>query len=388
MSSPSFPFLFNRRARSSAVLLVALSVCVLRFWPSPVAPVQHFVDSPDEMPRSGELAALMENQDHILKLTRIEPVAGDEAEEVTDLTERFAPPMGLTQMDEMPEETIAEAPRVDEVITPAEPLVMARAETPAHIAIIIDDLGMNEAGSRAIIALPAPLSLSFLPYAPNAATMARDAAKAGHEIMLHMPMEPMDSTLDLGPIALRTNMEAGAFAEMLSSGLGSVPGIVGMNNHMGSRLTQDRAAMDAVMGALKERGLFFVDSRTIDSSVAADSARDMGVKFAVRDVFIDHDATPEGIAASLARAERHARANGRAVLIGHPKMATVEALRAWLPTLAEKNMKIVPVGKLVAAGETAFAKVVTPPTEITPSAASLINLDMRLPLPVTATASR
>ena len=220
-------------------------------------------------------------------------------------------------------------------------------EGAGKIVIIIDDLGVDRKRSREILGLPGPLTAAFLPYANDVGAMAEEARARGHEIMIHMPMEPTDPKLDTGPVALKTEMDAATFDAMLAKAFGALDHYVGMNNHMGSRLTQDRGAMNRLMNELGKRGLLFVDSRTIGSSVAEGVAALHGVPHAGRDVFLDHTPTYEGVVERLAAVEAVARRNGVAVAIGHPKDATIKALAEWLPTLAAKNLVLVPVSAVV-----------------------------------------
>ncbi len=217
----------------------------------------------------------------------------------------------------------------------------------AYIAIVIDDVGMNVTQSRASIDLPKEVTLAMLPYAPKVREMAQSARAKGHELIIHTPMEAMNKDAPLGSIALRTGMNDTEFKAEFNKMTASFDGYVGINNHMGSRLTQDNAAMQVVMKELKKRGLYFLDSKTINTSVAADWAQKSNIPFAVRDVFLDHEETPEFVNGALLKAERHARKYGSAIAIGHPKEVTMSALRAWIPTLEAKNIKLVPVSKLL-----------------------------------------
>jgi polysaccharide deacetylase 2 family uncharacterized protein YibQ len=229
-----------------------------------------------------------------------------------------------------------------------------------RVVVVIDDLGVDRKHSREILALPAPITAAFLPYADNVAPMVQDARTAGHEIVIHMPMEPTNTELDMGSLALRTGMSPAEFEAVLKKAFSVFDGYVGLNNHMGSRLTQDRGAMERLMGRLYEQGLLFVDSRTIGASVAGQVAADHSVPHAVRDVFLDHDPTYEGVMKSLKLVEDIARRKGTAIAIGHPKPDTIKALQEWLPTLADKNLVLVPVSAVVTMGQPA---VTTPPEE-------------------------
>jgi len=219
------------------------------------------------------------------------------------------------------------------------------------IVIVIDDLGVSREHSQEILELPAPLTLAFLPYAERLESLVSAGKQKGHEIMVHMPMEPMNGDLDTGDIFLDMIQSPAEFDGMLEKGLGAISGYVGMNNHMGSRLTQDKEAMQRLMAVLHKRGLLFLDSRTIASSVAAETAAQYHVPYAVRDVFLDDDPSLENVRERLKQTERIALEYGQAIAIGHPKPYTIQALQEWLPTLQEKNIQLVPVSAAVIAPE-------------------------------------
>ncbi len=216
------------------------------------------------------------------------------------------------------------------------------------IAIIIDDMGIS-LRSKLVEVLPSPLTLSYLPYAKNLKERTARAAANGHELMVHIPMEPMNEYMDGGPKVLKTSSSDDDLTEILGWALSQFDGFKGVNNHMGSKLTQDENAMRHVMEYLKRKddGLFFIDSKTIGSSIAAKTARDMGVPYAARDIFLDHEQTPEFIAEALAKLEAAAHKNGYAIAIGHPHKETIAALKAWLPTLKDKGLTLVPASKLI-----------------------------------------
>ncbi|MFP4097831.1 MAG: divergent polysaccharide deacetylase family protein [Alphaproteobacteria bacterium] len=257
--------------------------------------------------------------------------------------------------DPTPYEVFTHAPiEVDETASPKINMRRDAGEDPRYIvpeakgkiAVIIDDMGVS-LRSRLIEILPGPLTLSYLPYADNIPKHVDRARRNGHEIMVHIPMQPLNDTLDTGPHALNTSQSETELLDALDWGLSQFEGYVGINNHMGSRLTADQKAMDYVMAALKKRGLFFVDSRTISTSVADHSARQAGIPYAVRDIFIDHEVTPEFIAGALKKIEHKALARGYAIAIGHPHKETIEALKVWIPSLKDKGLTLVPVSALL-----------------------------------------
>ncbi|MCK5375038.1 MAG: divergent polysaccharide deacetylase family protein, partial [Alphaproteobacteria bacterium] len=165
--------------------------------------------------------------------------------------------------------------------------------------------------------------------------------------IVHIPMEPLNKALNPGPHALKVSQNTKKLRDEINWNLSQFDGYVGVNNHMGSRITTNKRAMNQVMAELKSRDLFFVDSRTIGSSVAAQSARDAGISYAVRDIFLDHEVTQDFISNALIKLENKAKTRGYAIAIGHPHKETIAALKAWLPTLEGKGLALVPVSQLL-----------------------------------------
>ncbi|MHA1565708.1 MAG: divergent polysaccharide deacetylase family protein [Alphaproteobacteria bacterium] len=217
------------------------------------------------------------------------------------------------------------------------------------IAVVIDDMGLDRRRSREIVALPAPLTVSYLAYARDLPAQTEAAHAAGHELMLHVPMEPYNPDADPGPDALLKDLGEAELTTRLVKALGRFPGYVGVNNHMGSRFTEDEAGMRVVMSVLRSRGLLFVDSRTSGDSVAYDVAKEYDVPTIPRDVFLDHDPTRDAVLEALAELEDVARRNGYAVAIGHPRDVTIEALREWIPQAKKRGFVFVPVSKAISA---------------------------------------
>lgn len=216
------------------------------------------------------------------------------------------------------------------------------------IAIVIDDLGLNRRRAYKTIALPAPLTLAFMTYADGLDGMAAAAHDAGHELMLHVPMQPRSRNYDPGPNVLDANLPAAEIMRRLRWGLGRFNGFVGVNNHMGSRFTSSPEGMATVMRELRARGLLFLDSMTAASSVGSQAARQAGVPFAERDVFIDNDPNDANtIRAQLAKLEAVAKRRGYAVGIGHPHKETLRVLAEWLPEARRRGIALVPISAIV-----------------------------------------
>ena len=216
------------------------------------------------------------------------------------------------------------------------------------IAIVLDDVGVNRRGARRAIGLPAPLTLAFMTYAEGLPEMTAAAREAGHELMLHVPMQPVSEAMDPGPNVLRDDLLPAELVQRLAWGLDRYDGYVGINNHMGSRFTASREGMSLVMDELKARGLLFLDSLTAGNSVAGEMAALRGVPYAVRDVFLDNQ--PDDAAAihrQLAILEQTARERGYAIGIGHPHDGTVDALAQWIPEMRRRGFALVPVSAIV-----------------------------------------
>ena len=216
-----------------------------------------------------------------------------------------------------------------------------------RVAIIIDDIGYNKELARAFIDFGLPLSLSVLPMAPFTEIIAREANKKGCETLLHLPMEPKGyPRLNPGPGALLTSMTDEEIQQRVRSYLKKVPGLKGVNNHMGSCFSERPDKMAAVLKEIKRHSLFYVDSRTTPRTVAFDVAKKTGVPAAKKSVFIDHDPSEKAIAIQMERLLGMARYSGSAVGIGHPYKLTIEALDRFRDQL-KRGYDVVPVSELV-----------------------------------------
>lgn len=214
------------------------------------------------------------------------------------------------------------------------------------IAVVIDDMGIAKKRTADIISLQAPLTASFLTYGADLDNQVKAAKKAGMEIMLHAPMEPY-SNMDVAPDVLTTKMSKEDVRLGLEKMLSKFSDIKGINNHMGSKFTENKDKMQVVMEVLKEKDLFFLDSKTTSHSVGKELAQKNGVSYATRHVFIDNKNQVDYILNQLKIAEKIAKRNGYAVAIGHPKSGTYEALKQWLPSLKEKKIKILHMSDIV-----------------------------------------
>lgn len=215
------------------------------------------------------------------------------------------------------------------------------------LAIVVDDMGPAVGLTRRAIRLPAPITLSFLPYADDIDALTAEAQSHGHEIFLHLPMEPI-GTPDPGPNAILVGLDPGELQRRLAWAFDRVPRATGMNNHMGSRASSDPATMLKVLQEARRHGLSFVDSRTSPLSVGDALAAQLGLPHAARDVFLDNEPSTNAILRQLAEAERDARRRGYALAIGHPYPTTLAVLDTWLPAAQARGLRIVSAGELIA----------------------------------------
>ena len=215
------------------------------------------------------------------------------------------------------------------------------------IALVIDDMGMDRKRSARVIGLKGPLTLSYLAYADGLDGQTAAARTAGHELLLHIPMEPGSKLVDPGPNVLLRGMKSAELKRRLKWSFDRFGSYVGVNNHMGSKFTADATAMAVVMEEIKSRGLMFLDSRTTAATVGGVLARRMGVPFLERNVFLDHENDVAAINARLAEVEKLALRKGKAIAIGHPREATIRALGPWLDAIEAKGFQLVPLTALL-----------------------------------------
>ncbi len=260
------------------------------------------------------------------------------------------PPTDVKKSPTLPETTTRPYevfPKID--LPPAIPLPkpIPQVEALPKVAIIIDDLGYDRRMAKNFLSLDNRLTFAVLPQAPHTRSIAKTIMKKGGELMLHLPMEPTEyPSIDPGPGALLSSMSPDELLAQLRKNLSDLPGIKGVNNHMGSNLTADSTRLYQVFSVLKEEGLFFIDSRSTAETVGRPSARLFQLPFAERDVFIDHDQDPDIMRGQIRKLVRIARKNGEAVGIAHPTEATFQILKEMLPEM-KKEVQLVPASEIV-----------------------------------------
>jgi polysaccharide deacetylase 2 family uncharacterized protein YibQ len=213
--------------------------------------------------------------------------------------------------------------------------------------VIFDDAGYSLRTAREVFALPRPVTVSVLPDLPFSTPIAEEAAQRGVQVLLHLPVQPENPDLDAGPGRITVDMTDDAIARTVAADFTAVPGAVGLNNHMGSRGTADPRVMRAVLRVVKTRRQFFVDSLTSPRSVAAETARTMGVPAAVRTVFLDTRNEDDYVRAQFHALIQAAQRRGQAIAIGHVGKVTARVFREMIPEFDEAGIQFVRVSALV-----------------------------------------
>ncbi len=222
----------------------------------------------------------------------------------------------------------------------------ASTQADARLAIIIDDIGYNKTQSERAARLNGRFTLAVLPFTPYGLSSAQLAHSRGKELMLHLPMSALNHQT-LGKGALVSGMNKAAFLTTIRQNLSSIPHLKGVNNHMGSRLTQETEPMQWLMAELRPRGLYFVDSRTSAQTKAFDIAKNQQVPSLKRDVFLDGSHEPKAIEQELNRAIKLAHERGAAVAIGHPYPTTLAILENIQPLLKKQGVTLVYASQLI-----------------------------------------
>ena len=223
------------------------------------------------------------------------------------------------------------------------------AEGRPMIAIVLDDLGIDKRRGRRAIELPAAVTLAFLPYATDLDEQTALARQRGHELLVHVPMQPHGHNSDPGPNVLDIQLGAAEVRRRIDWNLKQFEGYVGVNNHMGSLFTESDEGMRLVAEEMGARGLLFLDSLTSARSVGEATALGLGVPTTRRDVFLDNTDTAAEVEYRLAQTERIARETGSAIAIGHPRDATLNVLEEWIPKARAAGFVLVPLTAVVEA---------------------------------------
>lgn len=217
----------------------------------------------------------------------------------------------------------------------------------AKMAIVVDDFGYSQEPIGMYLSINRPLTFAVLPYRPFSNEAASRGLAAGVEIILHLPIEPMSGSEQSEERTVTSGMSDADIQSMVQKAIRSVPGIVGVNNHQGSRGTSDKRVMKLVLGTIKNNDLFFVDSRTSAKSVAMDTARQMGVPTTENDLFLDNSSEVSAIKNQLRQAIDITLKHGSATFICHARPHSAQALKEMIPEIEAKGIRLVFVSELL-----------------------------------------
>ena len=217
------------------------------------------------------------------------------------------------------------------------------------VALIIDDMGNSLWAIQEICSIKIPLTVAILPYSTLAKETAQIAHQNGLEVILHLPLEPLNNQEEYNGTEgmIDSNMNQGEVIKSVELCLAQVPYVIGVNNHMGSKITASEIFMRIILEKLKEKNLFFIDSRTTGDSVAYDIAQLMGVPSTYRNVFLDTETNEESIKKNLIKLYQLAQKNGQALGICHPRPATLKVLKENYHLLDKFNLQPVFASQLV-----------------------------------------
>jgi uncharacterized protein len=235
------------------------------------------------------------------------------------------------------EATLVDGVAVEDVPTVIPPM--------PQIAIVLDDWGYNLSAFEILKQIDAPLTLAVLPGLRFSRQIAEEAVRSGHEVILHMPMEPKSET-GMEPNTLRVGMTAQDIEHRLERALSSIPQVRGVSNHMGSKASENRDLLQNLFKILKEKDLFYLDSVTTGQSLAGIVANSQSLPILRRDVFLDHDPNREAIAKRIRQLIEIAKERGFAIGIGHDEVSTLEVLREFIPVFKQEGVMLVGVSEL------------------------------------------
>ena len=315
------PIFFNEFKKNLVGIIILISVCLI------VAMIADFSFQPGHIEKKREVVTKPSDK------SKIKEVKAKKA--VTGLKEKSDNPIRYEVFEDVDHTAVEK------------PLPPGKDHMP-QIAIIIDDIGYDKKIALALCSLNSNITFSVLPFAPFGKYISGKLHAKGSQLMLHLPMEPVEyPDINPGPGAILSGMSPDILIDQLKKNIRDIPYIVGVNNHMGSRLTSHSDQMNQIFSILKKENLFFVDSITAPKSQCKASARLLKLKFAQRDVFLDNFQDTEYITGQLRELIDLAKKHGSAIGIGHPYEATLQTLSKELPKLKNK-VEIVRVSALTA----------------------------------------
>lgn len=277
------------------------------------------------------------------------PPAAPELPEIIDRTTQVEtlPP---ARMDEPVEKVPSPAPKVTVTAAPIRPKAPVERPAPPKkgtVAFVIDDAGNNLRELVPFLSLPGPLTIAVLPGLPHSAEAARRARAAGKEVILHQPMEALGGQ-NPGPGAITVGMDAATIRSILAQNIAEIGPVVGMNNHQGSKVTEDREMMETVLAFCRDNGLYYLDSRTTADTVVPAVAAGMGIRIRERDVFVDNIQEKAAMIRFVQEGLQKAEKKGAAVMIGHAWSSELaDTLRELYPELVEQGFSLSTISRIM-----------------------------------------
>ncbi|MBN2031819.1 MAG: divergent polysaccharide deacetylase family protein [Deltaproteobacteria bacterium] len=217
-----------------------------------------------------------------------------------------------------------------------------------RLSLIIDDIGPSVFRAKLFSVLDIPMTFAVLPHFPKSEYLALEFHNAGHEIMLHQPMEPLNPEVDPGPGALYVGDGPDKIVKIMEKNIAAIPYATGVNNHMGSKFTTHQKEMHQTLEIVKGRGLFFIDSLTASDSKGYKTAKRLHMPSACRNIFLDNEPDARSILRQLLRLADVGLCDGHAIGIGHPFPETAKAIKIFLKDFRDSGIKFVGVSQLVA----------------------------------------
>jgi len=249
----------------------------------------------------------------------------------------------------VPDKVVVRPPVIERIekkrVVPIPPVMTVRKRP--KVAIVIDDFGYNMNNVEAFFDIGMPITMAVLPQQRYSHRIAERARSRGYEVILHLPLESWRPEAKEETDTIRSGMSESEIIAMLKKEIADVPGLSGVNNHQGSKATEDKQVMTDVMEYLKKKGLYFCDSFTTAKSVCPEVASEVGIKFARRNKFIDNDNNAAAIERQLAELKTMAFARGKAIAIGHDRKTTVAVLAKVMPEMAKEGIEFVYLSEMV-----------------------------------------
>lgn len=226
------------------------------------------------------------------------------------------------------------------------PLIQKKFSNP-KVAIIMDDFGYNMRDLDTLFAAKLPVTFSILPNLPYSRRVAELARSKGYEVILHMPLESNDKAAPAEADTIKTNFDEKQIISMLDRQITTVPGLIGVSNHQGSKATEDKTTMSVILSNLKKRNLYYFDSLVTDRSVCRELAKGLGLPYAKRDMFLDNTASPDYIEKQVLSLRRFAFRKGNAIAVCHDRKNTIAVLARMMPELSAEGIEFVSLSDMV-----------------------------------------